>query len=213
MYKTFTPFAIQGTYESAQTAYSQARILAPKNPLSLLRLAELALLKEDIAEARKLLLEAINEKPNYVDAILTLASIERNEGDEDAARQRENQALAMSPNTPELYYTIGLSAYEAKQWDRAVSLFEQAVFLNTTYGNAQFMLAASYEKVGRRDDAHTILASLFAQYPENEALKEAITRLEGGGSIIVDTPVPSDVVDEDVQDPIEGGETSSDETV
>ncbi len=109
VYSTVGRLGVDGAGEKAITAYSEASKLNPLNPGIKLSIAnEYALMDKD-SEAQKYATEALSLAPNYVDALVLLAQIERNLGNTAKATEYAERARSLDPNNKTLgNYAEGL---------------------------------------------------------------------------------------------------------
>ena len=162
-----------------------------------LRTADLERANKNIDKARALGRAALEQKSNYLEAIFFLSEIERSVGNKVAAYELESSAGTIDPNNPELFYQLGLVAYNAGETARAITSFERAVLLNPRFSNARFMLAVVYQQGGRRSDALSVLEALYKEIPDNADLGAAIDRVKRGGSVLIGITAPTPVIEEE----------------
>lgn len=74
-----------------------------------------------------------------------------------AAGEAIKRAIENDSKDPEIYYFNGLLASQSDLWEVAISQFEHAVALDSTYTAAHVALARSYAELGRFDDASASL--------------------------------------------------------
>ena len=197
IYKAFAPLGVAGAYDGALTAYGEAQKIVPTHPLVTLRTADLERANKNIDKARALGRAALEQKSNYLEAIFFLSEIERSVGNKVAAYELESSAGTIDPNNPELFYQLGLVAYNAGETARAITSFERAVLLNPRFSNARFMLAVVYQQGGRRSDALSVLEALYKEIPDNADLGAAIDRVKRGGSVLIGITAPTPVIEEE----------------
>jgi tetratricopeptide (TPR) repeat protein len=177
VYSSLVPLAVSSSYESAISAYNQARELAPNNPSILLAQAQLELANKNKNEAKKFINQALEMKQNYTDAVFLLAQIESEEGNWSSAIKRAEEAGQISPNDPTIFFRLGLLRYNNTNYSGAISAFEQAVILDPSYLNARYFLGQSYQKVGRSGDALIQYNILKKVLPDNQGVQNAINSI------------------------------------
>ena len=191
IYATLIPLQVANSYESATASYDKALSFAPNNPSILLAKASVEFTNKNNAEARKYIKQAIDMKPDYVDAIFFLAQIETNEGNlPEAIKQAEN-AAQVAPNDSTVFFRLGLLRYNNSDYNGAVSAFEKAVILDNSYLNARYFLGMSYKKVGRTSDALIQFNILAKVLPDNQDVKTAISSVNNPSSPASTSIVPT----------------------
>jgi tetratricopeptide (TPR) repeat protein len=103
---TAVPLGLQGYYEEAKNAYTQAGNLNPKSPLVPFLMAKLEADNKNIDEAKKKIGEALALKSNYVDAIVLLGRIQAGEGKKDDAIVSLTVALSIVPGNQNIQAMI-----------------------------------------------------------------------------------------------------------
>jgi tetratricopeptide (TPR) repeat protein len=184
IYTELSAISVEGSYQSAVTAYDKALALAPNNPSILLSKATLEYLNKNNSEARKFIKQALDLKANYTDAIFLLVQIETNEGNLDEAINQAEYAGQVSPDDPTVFFRLGLLKYNNKDYKEAVSAFERAVILNNSYLNARYYLGLAYQKVDRKKDALNQFNILKELAPDSQEVKDAIKSLNAKAEII-----------------------------
>lgn len=177
VYTALVPLGVDKAYENAADAYKKAQEFAPLNPSLLLSLAQLEFLHKDNAAAKKYVEEALVMKPDYIDAMFTLAQINQSEGNLSEAIKQAERAASVSPNDPAVFFQLGILRYNNNNFSSAVSAFENAVILNPSYLNARYFLGLSYAKVGRTEDAKTQFNILIKVLPDNADVQKELNNL------------------------------------
>jgi len=194
VYQFLMPFAgeenIQEFYQTAKGHFETARSLNPKSPALLLTLARLEIAIEDTDAAKDYIVQALNEKGNYTQAIFLLSQIQANEGDLGEAIASVEVASRIAPNDVSVFLQLGLLRYPA------VSALERAVILRPTFSNAKYFLGLSYDRVGRGDDAIRQFEDIKFLNPENTEVDVILENLRRGAAPFANTPAstpPSEV--------------------
>lgn len=102
VYKNSASLGLEGASTLAITAYTEASRLNPKNPLPKLELARVYLLDKKVREARDFAIQAITLKPDFAQALIFLAQLEKDEGNNTLAVSYAEKALLIFPNDPDL---------------------------------------------------------------------------------------------------------------
>jgi hypothetical protein len=102
VYATAAALGIKDAYEKAVQAYNKAAELNPINPSIQLALANIAITADKTNDAKTLALKALQLKPDYLDALITLAQIAKSQGDMKTAVSYGERALALYPTNKDL---------------------------------------------------------------------------------------------------------------
>lgn len=179
VYEQLAGVAVEGAAENAQTAYERAAAENPTSPAPYLQLARLAVIQNDLDEARDNLALALNRKSNYAPALYLLSRVEATEGNSEAALLAAQGAALAAPNEPLAWFQVGALEYSAGSYEQAAAALEQAVILNVNYANALYVLGLSYVELDRVDDALRLFERVAALNPENTEVPQLITELQG----------------------------------
>jgi tetratricopeptide (TPR) repeat protein len=180
VYESVVPLNIDGAYTSAKDSYTKAIALNAKNPSIPLTLARLEIAKKDTVKAREYIMQALQLKNNYTEAVFLLAQIEVSDGNIKAAVQAVEAATVMSPDDSTIFYQLGFLRFYDKNYAGAAQALEKALQLNNVYANAKYFLGLSYERLGRIQDAMTQFKDIKASNPSNAEIDQIISRLKEG---------------------------------
>jgi tetratricopeptide (TPR) repeat protein len=75
------------------------------------------------------------------------------------------QALEMEPSNLEARINLGVALYLSQRYEEALPHFEFAVALDANNPTALMNLAATYDALGRLDDALTLLRRIAERFP------------------------------------------------
>ena len=192
VYEAIVPAGVQGAYESAQLAYSEALRRNPKNPIIYLYFARLAMAKQDYTQARAYAQNAISEKQNYPDAYYLLTQIEVADKNLNGAIDSATKASVLSPTDASIFFQIGLLKYNNQDYAGAIAALEKSISLAPDYANAKYFLGLSYEVTKQHDKAIAQFQDLTKTNPDNADVKAILTNLMAGKSIF-NTPQQTSV--------------------
>ena len=102
VYRNVATLGLEDAYTKAIEAYTKASELNPLNPGFKLAIASTYYANKNIKEARSIALEALALKPDYIDALITLSQIEKNDGNTALAISYAEKALAVDPSSKEI---------------------------------------------------------------------------------------------------------------
>ncbi len=168
------PLKIDGAYESAQFAYNEAFKRNPANPGLPLMLAQLEINKGNLDQARSYIRSSLALKDDYPDAYILLARLEASAKNIPAAIASAEKLATLSPDNAGLYFEIGVLKYSISDYKGAAEVLTRALQLNASYANAKYYLALSVAKLGRKDEARTMLEELLTMNPDSAELQAAL---------------------------------------
>jgi tetratricopeptide (TPR) repeat protein len=177
-------------YEQAVTAYSSAIQLNRLNPALYLSLARLHASQNKLDEALQAAGAAIQVKNNYLEAIYLLSQIEAAKGKLNNAIIAANVATQINPQSPILFFQLGLLHYNNRNYTAAATALEKAVELQSDYANAKYFLGLSYVRLNRVADAIEQFENLTETNPENQEVAFILNNLLEGKSPFADAQPP-----------------------
>jgi tetratricopeptide (TPR) repeat protein len=80
--------------------------------------------------------------PKNIDVIITLININLQKGDMTTAEKYLNEGLAIDPKNKQLYYVLGTSYIDLKQYQKAEEALIKAIEIDPNYTEAQYQLGA-----------------------------------------------------------------------
>ncbi|MEK7461881.1 MAG: tetratricopeptide repeat protein [Patescibacteria group bacterium] len=176
------PLSIDGAYENAQLAFSEARLKNPTNPEVPLLFANLEINHGDINAARSFIRRALALKEDYANAYLMLARLEIQAGNTSGAIASAERLAALVPNNPGIYFELGLLKYSNKDYTGAVDAFNQALVLTPDYANAKYYLGLALVQIGRLDEARAQFEALLLTNPDSAEVRSMIEFLNKNSS-------------------------------
>jgi tetratricopeptide (TPR) repeat protein len=177
IYSALVPLQIPGAYENAQYAYLEAQKRNPNNPEIPLLLAQLAINRGEIDQARSHIRSAITLKENYAEAYLLLARLEVSQNNLPVAIASSERLAALLPDNAGVHFELGLLKQANSDYMGAANSFSRALELEPEYANAKYYLALSLAKMGQIDQARALLEDLLAKEPGNAVIEEALELL------------------------------------
>lgn len=167
IYGSLVPLKIEGAYENAKSAYENAVALAPTNPSLPYVLGQLEIAHGDTTAAEAHLIEAINLKRDYTQAILLFAQTAVTTGKTAQALQAAEAAAYFAPNDPGVLLQVGLLRSAAGETAGAIQALARASEINPQYANARFFLGVMYAVSGDYEKALSELSAVASFSPEN----------------------------------------------
>ena len=178
---------VQGAYESAGLAYSEALRRNPKNPGILILFARLAVTHGDLKLAESYAQQAIAAKKNYLDAYFLLSQIEVADKNITGAINSVTAASVIDPTNPAIFFQLGLLKYNVQDFAGAIKALEHATTMTPDYANAKYFLGLSYEVTGQHDKAIKQFRDLKITNPDNKDVDAILTNLEAGKPIFTNS--------------------------
>jgi len=102
VYQSVGALGVKDAYTQAVLAYQNASSLNPLNPGLKLAMASASFLDGKVADAKNYAQAALSLKPDYVNALVTLSQIAKNEGDNSGALSYAQEALSITPDDKNL---------------------------------------------------------------------------------------------------------------
>jgi cytochrome c-type biogenesis protein CcmH/NrfG len=97
MYQAVGSLGVKDVYSKAVLAYQAASRLNPLNPGLKLSIADVLFVDGKVSDAKDYAKQALVLKPDYVDALVILSQIAKNEGNTNDALSYAQAALSLSP--------------------------------------------------------------------------------------------------------------------
>lgn len=171
------PLKVEGAYENAQFAFSEAYKRNPTNPELPLLLAQLEINKGNMDNARSYIRNSIALKEDYADAYLALAKLEISEKNIPAAIASTEALAVLAPNNAGIRFELGVLKYSNNDFEGAAESFNEALRISPDYANAKYYLGLTLVKLDRALEAQTIFEELLLANPDNAELKSALESL------------------------------------
>lgn len=200
VYQTVVPLKLEGSYEKAKEAYTQAAELNPSSPIIPFALAQLEISQQNYAAAETDLTNAINLKHDYTQAIFLFSQLEVQMGKAKEALQAAEAAAVFAPDDPNVLFQLGILRSGNGDADGAIQALSRAVEKNPQYANARFFLAVAYATKANYPKALEQLQAIAALSPDNAAtVAPDIAQLQAGrnpfppsrlGALGIQQPLP-----------------------
>ncbi len=139
-------------------------------------LARLAIKANDKQNARTRLLSILDESPNQPQALLFLAALFQQEGNEDEALKLWEQARANNPDSVEPRIYLARYYRQEKNATAAHSMAEEAYELAPYSPAAQFEYAISKMSLGEAEDAVPVIKAMVERFPDSAQTMELLAQ-------------------------------------
>ncbi len=183
---------VNGAYENARGAYTEAIKYNPYNPFLYLSIARLDALKGNFDVSKQNIQRALILKPDYLDAVYLLSQVQTQNREINNAIQSTKVAIQIDPNNPIMFFQLGLLYYNNKDYVNAGEAFAKAVSINGQYANAKYFLGLSYAMTGQRQEAIKEFEDLSLTNPDNKEVSFILNNLKSGRSPFADARPPVD---------------------
>lgn len=211
VYRVVAAAGIEGAYDRAKEAVTQARALDPSNPAHVLAEAQIESRNGDLDRARELATEAIRLRPQYTQAVSFLSQLEVAAGNIEGAINSTLASVRLEPNNPTRLYQLGVLYSSDAQVENAIVAFEQAVALDNNFANARYFLALAYLEQDRTDDAVAQLEKVAELNPDNQQIKDLISGIKSGEITASTASASTPVVTENNPVSVEGDQVLSED--
>lgn len=171
-YLRIAPKETNAIHPKIRTTLKRALELEPQSPVVLTRIADLSLLvneQEQAASIYEQLVEELDESPLLRDAIREkLANYHLRKGDKDKARAQLEAIVRDNPTRyPQAYYTLGIMAYDSRDFARAAGHFKNVLLLNPNFEQAYYDLSGMLLGTQKPRDALTVLEQARSRFPRS----------------------------------------------
>ncbi|MCP5120555.1 MAG: tetratricopeptide repeat protein [bacterium] len=141
--------------EGAGAAYDKGLELVPdRAPVFQKRLAQLAAVEGESAEAMEMMNEYLADSPNDTQALALRAALHAQDRDPEAAIADLKAGVESKPRNHSLRYRLGRAYLRQRKVDEAIGQFEEALRLRPNHVPARYGLAAAH--LGKRDFAQIV---------------------------------------------------------
>jgi Flp pilus assembly protein TadD len=156
-------------FGSAEEVLARASESAPRDPLLMAAEGDLKRAQGDTAGAATSYQKALTENPGLPAALVGLARIDLETGNETKARSLLKAALARDPDDPVANGEIGLFEARAGNWTAALRHLERAWEQNHSNPTIALELARAYQQKARPEDALRLLQSIGPEMEDSAA--------------------------------------------
>ncbi len=184
---------VGGSGDWSVKAYEEALNLEPANPYFLVQSASSAikdagLLAEDkktekaqlIETARIYLEKAIALKQDYALAHLQLALLYETQEKKEEALNEMILARNINLSDADVAFQLGAMLYRQADYANAVLELGRVVSMSPNHSNALYLLALSYDKTDKKDDAIEAMKKVVSLNPDNAQVAKILENLKAG---------------------------------
>jgi tetratricopeptide (TPR) repeat protein len=154
-----------GLLDEAKRAYAQAVRLDPAYAPAHYNLGSVRLAMGDETAARGCFESALKHDPSHGNACFQLGSIHRNQGNIGKALKLMRRADELLPGDEPVRLALGVTLLDTNGLDEARAVLEPLTRSGSVRAEACAALARVYERLGRYNDAHELIAPLIEKPP------------------------------------------------
>ncbi len=180
IYSSISPLGIEGSVESAVSAFDEALVLRPNSPQLYLYKATLERARGNNDAAMELVQQAVGLRNQYTDAIFLLAQLQLEDDDTESALRSVEAITIFEPTNPVAFFQLGLLRYGSEDYVGAAQALERAIVLNSFYANARYFLGLAYWRLGDGVAALEQFRAVQQTNPDNVEVASIISNLEAG---------------------------------
>jgi len=180
VYNNLAVAGVSDAVERVTSSIDAAQALDPQNPTYALLSARFAANRGDTEASRAALMQALQQKNNFAEALYLLAQLDIAEGNVESAIATTEAIIRLEPNNPTRYYQLGILESSAGNTADAKRAYRTAIQLDPNFANARYLLALLQIADGETEQALTELQFIQESNTDNVQLQELITALEAG---------------------------------
>jgi tetratricopeptide (TPR) repeat protein len=207
VYKSLASVGVKDAAPQAIQIIDQISTFVPYNPTLSLQKAQVYVVLKDFDKAVEFAQEALELKPNYVQAAFLLSQIQAEKGEINEAIASIKSIIVQNPLEPTLYFQLGLLQYNQSKYSEAILSLGDALTLSPEFNNAKYFLGLSYYKNNQTDRAILIFESLAQSLPNNQEVKKVLSNMNSGVDAL--SGIQTEAVEETLpveEDVVEGDE-------
>jgi cytochrome c-type biogenesis protein CcmH/NrfG len=174
------PLSVQGAYDSAKSAYEEAKKRNPESPEPYYLEARLEFENKNASGARDLIKQALQKKNDYADAYYLLTQIEISDNNIPEAIKNAQTLTVLQPTNAGLEFQLGLLKYSGADYQGAADALAQALTISPDYANAKYYYGLTLDKLGRHEEAVAEFEALLKSNPDNQELPSIISNIKAG---------------------------------
>lgn len=147
-----------GAFDDGVAALRKALSLLPDNSPVILNCAGAMVSANLVAEAEQILMALVQSQPHDHRALVELAGVKKMLGDEVAALDLLNRAVAAAPDSPDLWLKLGTELQALFRTEESEAALRKALALDSGLTDAYLLLALLFEHSNRPDALRGLLA-------------------------------------------------------
>lgn len=175
IYRDVRPLTI-GSETWAAQFFNSALILEPTNPILANELAKAYLNNNDIINAERYFIKAIELKPDYYEAKFGLAKVYLKNKKDNLALDLLNE-LAVKVYDQEIFYELGRYYYNHGEIDKAIDRFKLVLSISPKHSNSLYSLGIAYDAKGDIKEALKYYNQVLELNQGNKEVEKKIKEL------------------------------------
>lgn len=166
-YKAGLLLVRQNAMERAAEQFKHALILRANYVPALNQLGLILANQQKQAEAEQCFRNAIQINPGYMESYLNLGFTKQSAGGQMAEALSQYQLAArLQPEGPVDYFSKGVASANERRSADAVKLFQAAVWMNSSFWQARYLLGVELALAGQADEAEAQFAEVVRLRPD-----------------------------------------------
>lgn len=147
-------------WDQVRRSFDIATKVRPDFSLAHNNLGVLSAQAGDDAAAERAYLAAIKADAKFAAPYHNLGNLRLSQGELDGALEAYDEAIRIKTGNPYLHYHRGLALFRQGDLEQAAVAFERAISLKRDYVEPRNLLAQTYDKLGRHEDAARVRKSV-----------------------------------------------------
>ncbi len=168
----------RAAFEAALSEYVDAQKYNAERPEEQTNLAGLYRDQGRVEEARAAYRTAIGLDPTFVAASISLADLERLQGNERGAEEVLRAAVTANPSSGPAQHALGLSLIRQKRAADAMSPLAEAARIAPEDPRFSYVFAVALHDTGRAGEARDVLKNTLARHPYDREVLTALISYE-----------------------------------
>ena len=166
-----------GDLPQAVAEWQRVRELIPQHHAAYLQAGRLLARQGDIQAGRRLLLQAVNLRPDLAEGWLELGNIHEMEHRPDLALREYRRLLELAPHDSRAHYHTGKALSELNRRPEAIQSLRQALRLRPDYAMAHLDLGVALLEEGDREGAQRQIEEAARLAPDNQQARDYLEYL------------------------------------
>lgn len=163
-----------GNYEDAARNYKRCAEQGYRTPETYIFTSSAYRRADQPDKALEFIKKVREENPMNKDILIELVNINLERGDNEAAQESLNEAIAADPENKQLHYVVGTVYDNLKQYDNAEKAYKKALEIDPDYFDAKYNLGALFFNKGVEmvQEANSIMDDEKYKAKQEEAKQE-----------------------------------------
>jgi len=170
----FIPSTLQATLQNLLLDYEKTLAISADSPAGQLNIGSYHYRRGNIALASQAYKQALIIEPNFVPALLNLADLLREKGNEAEAKTFIERAINTAPDSAMAHHALGLHFVRTKQMTDALKALDTAQKLDNSIPRHAYVYAIALDSTGKTSAAIDALIGADKRWPNQPELLMAL---------------------------------------